>query len=127
MRLFSSQSWVMPNFVPSRPLTARSVLVAVIVDHPSELDLDVDTRRLGETPSSLRTGVFLCRACSVHAGPELSVVCCLLPAREPARPARSDPRGRACRPNSAYHPRHLRAEDVARPWTARPGNRAIKD
>jgi hypothetical protein len=27
---------------------------------------------------------------------------------------------------SAHHTRHLRAEEVARPWTARPGNRAIK-
>ena len=27
---------------------------------------------------------------------------------------------------SAHHTRHLRAEEVARPWTGRPGNRAIQ-
>ena len=27
---------------------------------------------------------------------------------------------------SAHHTRHLRAEEVARPWTVRPGNRAIQ-
>jgi hypothetical protein len=26
----------------------------------------------------------------------------------------------------AHHTRHLRAEEVARPWTGRPGNRAIQ-
>jgi hypothetical protein len=27
----------------------------------------------------------------------------------------------------AHHTPHLRAEEAARPWTGRPGNRAIKD
>src|SRR5215217_1143152 len=44
MRLLASHSWVMPSLVPSRPLTVRSVLVALIVDS-SELDLDIDTCR----------------------------------------------------------------------------------
>jgi len=29
--------------------------------------------------------------------------------------------------HSAHHTRHLRAEEVARPWTGRPSSRAIKD
>src|ERR1700750_1754749 len=41
MRLFSSQSWVMPSLVPSSPLTLRSM----VISRTSELDLDVDARR----------------------------------------------------------------------------------
>src|SRR3954468_817499 len=40
-RLFSSQTWVMPSLVPSRPFTLRSKVISTT----SELDLDVDTGR----------------------------------------------------------------------------------
>jgi hypothetical protein len=49
--------------------------------------------------------------------------CCLLAGQHPLAPTpvvgRVDQR-------SAHHTHHLRAEEVARPWTVRPGNRAIK-
>src|SRR3954468_12458383 len=41
MRLFSSQTWVMPSLVPSSPFTLRSKVMSLT----SELDLDVDARR----------------------------------------------------------------------------------
>src|SRR6185437_13402936 len=45
--LFSSHTWVMPSFLPSRPLT---VLVSVVdMDGPLQLDLDVDVGRQVET------------------------------------------------------------------------------
>src|SRR6476660_10380797 len=39
MRLFSSQVWVMPSLVPSRPFRLRSYVLMMMT---SELDLDVD-------------------------------------------------------------------------------------
>src|SRR3954454_17016011 len=44
MRLFSSQSWVMPSLVPTSPFTLRSKVISCpkIPIKPSELDLDVD-------------------------------------------------------------------------------------
>src|SRR4051812_19545677 len=56
MRLFSSQSWVMPSLVPSSPLTLRSM----VISRTSELDLDVDAGREVETHErvdGLRRGV----------------------------------------------------------------------
>src|SRR3954471_23758506 len=56
MRLFSSQSWVMPSLVPSSPFTLRSKVMSLT----SELDLDVDTGRqveAHERVDGLRRGV----------------------------------------------------------------------
>jgi hypothetical protein len=55
-----------------------------------------------------------------------SVVCCLLTGSGQNPLAPTPVVGRVGR-RSAHHTRHLRAEEVARPWTGRPGNRAIKD
>jgi len=54
------------------------------------------------------------------------VVCCLLTGsvRDPLAP--TPVVGRVGQ-HSAHHTRHLRAEEVARPWTGRPSSRAIKD
>src|SRR4051795_2204148 len=62
MRLFSSQSWVMPSLVPSSPLTLRSKVISCpkIPIKPSELDLDVDAGRQVEPHQrvdGLRRGV----------------------------------------------------------------------
>src|SRR3954447_168959 len=56
MRLFSSQSWVMPSLVPSSPFTLRSM----VISRTSELDLDVDAGREVEAQQrvdGLRGGV----------------------------------------------------------------------
>src|SRR4051794_7279663 len=56
MRLFSSQTWVMPSLVPSSPFTLRSKVMSLT----SELDLDVDAGRQVETHErvdGLRRGV----------------------------------------------------------------------
>src|SRR4051812_15157611 len=56
MRLFSSQSWVMPSLVPSSPFTLRSKVMSLT----SELDLDVDTGRqveAHERVDGLRRGI----------------------------------------------------------------------
>src|SRR4051794_5783101 len=56
MRLFSSQTWVMPSLVPSSPFTLRSKVMSLT----SELDLDVDASRQVETHQrvdGLRRGV----------------------------------------------------------------------
>src|SRR6476469_2222702 len=44
-RLLSSQTWVMPSLVPSRPFTLRSKVMVSRAPQASELDLDVDTGR----------------------------------------------------------------------------------
>src|SRR5213596_1195065 len=57
-RLFSSQVWVMPSLVPSRPRVFLEVLIGC--SRPSELDLDVDTGRQVEPHQrvdGLRRGV----------------------------------------------------------------------
>jgi hypothetical protein len=64
----------------------------------------------------------LCRACSMQAA--YFVVCCLLTSPGPLAPTPVVGRvGHVWRTT----PNHMRAEEVARPWTGRPGNRAIKD
>src|SRR5689334_9364033 len=60
MRLFSSQVWVMPSLVPSRPLRLRSKVLMPLISWASELDLDVDAGRQVETHQrvdGLRRGV----------------------------------------------------------------------
>src|SRR5262245_11413918 len=55
MRLFSSQTWVMPSFSPSTPLICLAISCVT-----SELDLDVDAGREVETHErvdGLRRGV----------------------------------------------------------------------
>ena len=52
-------------------------------------------------------------------------ICCLLTGQVRARSRPTPVVGRVDR-RSAHHTRHLRAEEVARPWTGRPGNRAIQ-
>src|SRR5215216_2765189 len=174
----------MPSLVPSRPLTVRSVLVALIVDS-SELDLDVDTGRevephqrvdglgsriddVDETfvrphlevlpavlvlvrgaddaedvllrgqwhrPGDLRTRTR-------HSVDDLArrrvddlVVVGLEPDADLLSRHRSSfyssfvraPTPVVGRVGQHWHttPDHMRAEEVARPWTGRPGNRAI--
>src|SRR3989344_1245348 len=43
-RLFSSQTWVMPSLVASRPLTWRVSEVDIVIFSPLQLDLDVHVR-----------------------------------------------------------------------------------
>ena len=63
--------------------------------------------------------VFCCRV----AGRVRPLGCCLLTGQQPAR---STPVVGRVDQRSAHHTRHVRAEEVARPWTGRPGNRAIQ-
>jgi hypothetical protein len=64
--------------------------------------------------------VFCCRVSRVAYA--RSVVAC----SRASNPLASTPVVGRVDQRSAHHTHHLRAEEVARPWTGRPGNRAIQ-
>ena len=68
----------------------------------------------------MTAGMVFC--CRVAGRVPRSVVAC----SRASNPLASTPVVGRVDQRSAHHTRHLRAEEVARPWTGRPGNRAIQ-